>query len=37
MGQWLRFQAPSAGDLGSIPGQGELTILHATTRFGAAK
>ena len=22
VGQWIRFQAPSAGGLGSIPGQG---------------
>ena len=28
--QWLRFQGPNTGDLGSIPGQG--TYPHATTK-----
>ena len=36
--QWLRLLAPTAGDLGSIPGQGtrsptpQLQISHATTK-----
>ena len=36
---WLRLQAPSAGGLGSIPGQGtgshmpQLKILHAETKI----
>ena len=38
MVQWLRFQAPHAGGLGSIPGKGtrshnpQLKILHAATK-----
>ena len=30
--QWLRLHAPSAGDLGSIPGQGTRSNMHATTK-----
>ena len=36
--QWLRLQAPSAGGLGLIPGQGtrsrmpQLKILHVTMK-----
>ena len=40
--QWLRFHTPSAGGLGSIPGQGtrscmsQLKILHATMKIPRA-
>ena len=30
--QWLRLHTPSAGGLGSIPGQGTRSHLHATTK-----
>ena len=29
--QWVRFHAPIAGGLGSIPGQGTRSHMHATT------
>ena len=29
--QWLRLRAPSAGGLGSIPGQETRSHMHATT------
>ena len=29
--QWLRFHAPNAGGLGSIPGQGTRSHMHAAT------
>ena len=41
--QWLRFQAPNAGGLGSVPGGGsrflmkQLKILMLQLRSGAAK
>ena len=34
--QWLRLQAPNAGELGSIPGQGTKTPV-LLLRPGAAK
>ncbi|TEA41101.1 hypothetical protein DBR06_SOUSAS29010017, partial [Sousa chinensis] len=30
--QWVRLHAPSAGGLGSIPGRGTRSHMHATTR-----
>ena len=29
--QWVRFRAPNAGGLGSIPGQGTRSRMHAST------
>ena len=34
--QWLRFHAPNAGVLGSIPGQGTRSHMHATTKSSRA-
>ena len=34
--QWLRLRAPNAGDLGSIPGQGTRSHMHATTKSSHA-
>ena len=30
--QWLRLRAPNAGGLGSIPGQGSRSYIHAATK-----
>ena len=30
--QWLRLHAPNAGGLGSIPGQGTRSHMHAATK-----
>ena len=30
--QWLRLRAPNAGGLGSIPGQGTRSRMHAVTK-----
>ena len=30
--QWLRLRAPNAGGLGSIPGQGTRSHMHAATK-----
>ena len=30
--QWVRLCAPNAGCLGSIPGQGTKSCVHATTK-----
>ena len=32
MVQWLRLHAPNAGGLGSIPGPGTRSHMHATTK-----
>ena len=32
MVQWLRLQAPNAGGLGLIPGQGTRSRMHAATK-----
>ena len=32
MAQWLRLHMPSAGDPGSIPGQGTRSHTHTTTK-----
>ena len=32
MVQWIRLCAPDAGDLGSIPGQGTRSHMHAATK-----
>ena len=29
--QWVRLHAPNAGGLGSIPGQGTRSCMHAAT------
>ena len=34
--QWIRFCTPNAGDLGSIPGQGSRSHIHATTKSSHA-
>ena len=34
--QWLRLCAPNAGGLGSIPGQGTRSYMHAATRSSQA-
>ncbi|TEA28249.1 hypothetical protein DBR06_SOUSAS3310030 [Sousa chinensis] len=31
--QWLRLHAPNAGGLGSIPGQGTRSHMHAMTNI----
>ena len=30
--QWVRLPAPNAGDLGSIPGRGTRSHMHAATK-----
>ena len=30
--QWIRLRAPNAGGLGSIPGQGSRSHMHAATK-----
>ncbi|TEA32202.1 hypothetical protein DBR06_SOUSAS6610137, partial [Sousa chinensis] len=30
--QWIRLRTPSAGGLGSIPGQGTRSHMHAKTK-----
>ena len=30
--QWVRLHTPNAGDLGSIPGQGTRSHMHAATK-----
>ena len=32
MAQWIRLCAPNAGGLGSIPGQGTRSHMHAATK-----
>ena len=34
--QWLRLQAPNAGGLGSIPGQGTRSHMRAATKSSHA-
>ena len=34
--QWLRLRAPNAGGLGSIPGQGTRSHMHAATKSSHA-
>ena len=34
--QWLRLHAPNAGGLGSIPGQGTRSHMHAATKSSHA-
>ena len=34
--QWVRLWAPSAGGLGSIPGQGTRSCVHAATKSSHA-
>ncbi|TEA26021.1 hypothetical protein DBR06_SOUSAS3210075, partial [Sousa chinensis] len=34
--QWLRLHAPIAGGLGSIPGQGTRSRMHAATKSSHA-
>ena len=36
MAEWLRLHAPNAGDLGSIPGQGTRSHMHAATKSSHA-
>ena len=35
-GQWVRLRAPDAGGLGSIPGRGTRSRMHATTKSSHA-
>ena len=35
--QWLGLHAPNAGGLGSIPGQGTRSHMHATTKKSACR
>ena len=35
--QWLRLRAPSAGDMGSIPGQGTRSHVAAKSSHAATK
>ena len=34
--QWLRLHAPNAGGMGSIPGQGTRSHMHAATKSSHA-
>ena len=34
--QWLRLHTPNAGGLGSIPGQGARSHMHAATKSSHA-
>ena len=34
--QWVRLRAPNAGALGSIPGQGTRSHMHAATKSAHA-
>ena len=34
--QWIRLRTPNAGGLGSIPGQGTRSHMHATTKSSHA-
>ena len=36
MAQWIRFRAPTAGGLVSIPGQGTRSHMHAATKSSPA-
>ena len=36
MAQWIRLCAPNAGGLGSIPGQGTRSHMHAATEISHA-
>ena len=35
--QWIRFRTPHAGGLGSIPGQGTRSHMHAATKEPACR
>ena len=34
--QWIRLHAPNAGGLGSVPGQGTRSHIHAATKSSHA-